>query len=127
MSVGIERYIEKARTGGLAKPNRCAICARAGSLSWHGTYQRSLITLTQKWTIPIKRLYCRLCDHTFALLPAFVVKFHRYAKEVIRTALRWLRSRTREAVAEMIANSFPKPMKPEIATLTLYLWRRKFA
>ena len=123
MSVGIERYLEKVRTGGLVKPNRCAICARAGSLSWHGTYQRSLITLKRKWTIPIKRLYCRLCDHTFALLPAFVMKFHRYACQTIRSAVRRLRSQTYDAVADWLM----QVGSLEVATLTLYFWRRKFA
>lgn len=127
MSASISRYLEKVRVGGLAKPSRCAICARANSLSWHGTYLRSLITLTRTWIIPVKRLYCRLCDRTFALLPSFVVKFHRYAREVIRSAIRWLKSCTYEAVAERIANGFARPRKRDIATLTLYFWRRKFA
>ena len=120
-------YLEKIRAGKLAKPACCQVCGKGEGLSWHGTYHRSLITLTQTITIPVKRLYCRLCQHTFALLPSFVVKFHRYAREIIRSALRALRSRTYEAVAEVIANGFAQPRKPDIATLTLYFWQRKFA
>lgn len=123
----IGRYMEKVRTGKLAKPSRCAACGNRCSLIWHGTYRRSLITLTQTLIIPVKRLYCRLCRHTFALLPSFVVKFHRYAGDIIRSALRSLKTRTYEAVAETIANAFSHPQKSEIATLTLYFWRRKFA
>jgi hypothetical protein len=119
-------YLEKVRAGKLAKPARCKVCGKGEGLSWHGTYHRSLITLARTLTIPVKRLYCRLCRHTFALLPSFVVKFHRYAREIIRSALRALRCHTYEAVAEVIANGFAQPRKPDIATLTLYLWQRKF-
>lgn len=124
-SVG--RYIEKVRASTLAKPACCRVCGKGRRLNWHGTYRRSLITLTQTLIIPVKRLYCRLCRHTFALLPSFVVKFHRYAGDIIRSALRSLKTRTYEAVAEAIANGFAQPRKVDIATLTLHLWRRKFA
>lgn len=126
MPSSIDHYIAEVRTGELAKPRHCAICASAGGLSWHGMYLRSLITLTQTWILPVKRLYCRFCDHTFALLPCFVVKFHRYAKEVIHSALTWLKTCTYEAVAENIASRYDGPDEPNIATLTLYFWRCKF-
>lgn len=86
-------------------------------------YLRSLITLTRTWIIPVKRLYCRLCDHSFALLPSFVVKFHRYARSAITWALRALRRRTFEAVADL----FMERGSREVAPLTFYFWRRKFA
>jgi hypothetical protein len=123
----IDSYLEQVRTGTLAKPTRCQVCGKGPRLSWHGAYFRSLITLARTLTIPIKRVYCRLCRHTFALLPSFVVKFHRYAADVIHSALRRLKTRTYEAVAEAIANAFAEPQKADLATLTLYLWRRKFA
>ena len=123
MSAGIERYLEKVRAGGLEKPSRCAICASANSLSWHGTYLRNLITLTRTWIIPVKRLYCKCCDRTFALLPSFIVKFHRYARAAIKTALRALRSRTFEAVADL----FMEQGGFDVSPLTFYFWRRKFA
>jgi hypothetical protein len=126
-SAGIGLYLEKVRAGKLSKPAQCWVCGKGQSLSWHGTYHRGLITLAQTLTIPVKRLYCRLCRHTFAFLPSFVVKFHRYAGDLIRSALRSLKTRTYDAVAEEIANGFAQPRKPDIATLTLYFWRRKFA
>lgn len=110
----------------LAKPDCCEVCRCAGRLRWHGSYTRTLIATSRSYILPIKRLLCVLCGHTFALLPDFVEKFHRYAKEVINSALRWLKSQTYEAVAEVIANSFPEPQSRNIAPLTLYLWRRKF-
>lgn len=83
--------------------------------------------MTKIYTLPIQRLLCTLCHHTFAWLPSFILKFHRYAQEVIHTALAWLKSRTFSAVAEAIANRFPEPKEPALAPLTLYFWRRKFA
>jgi hypothetical protein len=81
-----------------------------------------VITLARTWIIPIKRLFCRLCRHTFALLPSFLVKFHRYGRETIKQALQALRSRTFEAVAGL----FMERAHLDVAPLTLYLWRRKF-
>lgn len=116
-------YLEKVRAGKLSKPARCRICGKGESLSWHGTYHRSLITLARTLTIPIKRLYCRLCQHTFALLPSFVVKFHRYARAAIMTALLALRSRTFEAVADLFMEQGGHYVSP----LTFYFWRHKFS
>lgn len=84
---------------------------------------RTLITLAQTYSLPIKRLLCAFCRRTFALLPVFVQKFHRYAKELIRRALRLLKSRTYEAVADWFVEEGPR----YVAVLTLYFWRRKFA
>lgn len=84
---------------------------------------RTLITLAQTHSLPIKRLLCAFCRRTFALLPIFVQKFHRYAKELIRRALRLLKSRTYEAVADWFVEEGPR----YVAVLTLYFWRRKFA
>jgi hypothetical protein len=95
-------------------------------MRWHGGYVRSLVALTATYSIPVRRLFCTFCRHTFALLPSFLVKFHRYAKEVIMTALHWLRTRTREAVADLLSNGSLSREDHELAPLTLYLWRRKF-
>ena len=123
MPSNIERYLEKLRSGKLSKPRSCAICGQRCRLVWHGTYLRSVISLAQTWIIPVKRLYCRLCRHTFALLPSFVVKFHRYARATIAFVLRALRARTFEAVADL----FMERGQREVAPLTFYFWRRKFA
>jgi len=123
MESSIANYLDRFRTGRLSKPLRCQACSLGRSLRWHGHYQRSLITLSRTYLIPIKRLYCGLCRHTFALLPAFVIKFHRYAWQTIRAAVRRLRSQTYNAVADWLMQDGSL----EVAPLTLYLWRRKFA
>lgn len=122
----VEAYLARFRERRISKPSSCQVCGRSSCLQWHGSYERSLIALARTYGLPIKRLLCVSCRHTFALLPSFVVKFHRYAKEVIRSALAWLKTRTYEAVAENIAARREGPNEPNIATLTLYYWRCKF-
>jgi len=46
-----------------------------------------------------------------------------YAKDIIRRALRLLKSRTYEAVADW----FMEEGRRYVAVLTLHFWRRKFA
>ena len=88
---------------------------------------RGLIALAKNHRLPIRRLLCVLCRHTFALVPDFVFKFHRYAKEVIRSTISWLKSHTYEAVVEILSQAWREPEERNIAVLTLYFWRRKFA
>jgi hypothetical protein len=122
----IASYLSRLQGGRRPKPAACQLCQGIGHLRRHGHYERTLITMTKIYTLPIQRLLCTLCRHTFAWLPDFIVKFHRYAKEVIRTALAWLKSHTFHAVAEAIANRFPEPKEPALSPLTLFYWRRKF-
>ena len=119
----IRNYLACLQEGRLAKPVCCQLCGRSGRLRWHGTYVRTLITLAQTHTLPVKRVLCAFCRRTFAHLPIFVEKFHRYAKELIRRALRLLKSRTYEAVADWFMDRGQR----YVAVLTLYFWRRKFA
>ena len=119
----VEDYLSHLEGKLIQKPERCEVCGHAGPLRWHGSYMRSLITLGRTYALPVKRLLCALCGHTFALLPEFVVKFHHYARTAILHAVRMLASRTYEAVADMFAPQGERC----IAILTLHLWRRKFA
>lgn len=125
--VPIERQIDdyKVRFDGkrLPKPRCCRICLGTGGLRWHGSYLRGLITMTAVYSLPVRRLFCALCGHTFGLLPAFVLKFHHYARESIRNALHMLRTETCETVAGM----FTAQAERCIAILTLRLWRRRLS
>jgi len=106
----------------LIKPSHCQICARAGTIQWHAVYWRTLITFQEILTIPVRRVSCTACHHTFALLPPFVAKFHRYARPLIRSAVHRLEHLSYNAVADW----FMERCQRSIATLTLYLWRRRF-
>jgi len=127
MERAIEAYAARFHEERPAKPGRCQRCGHRGPLHWHGHYVRRLITRTKIHALPIRRLFCTLCRRTFALLPPFVVKFCHYAKEVIDTALAWLKSRTYHSVAESIANGLVEQEHRGLATLTLYFWQRRFA
>lgn len=117
-------YCARVEENRIPKPECCQVCGRAGRLRWRGSYARSLITLAKTHPLPIKRVFCCLCGHTFGLLPDFVLKFYHYARETILYAVRMLRSHTFEAVA----GKFIMERKNRcLATLTLYFWRRKFA
>lgn len=119
----IQTYLCRVQERKRSQSHRCSICHEEHGLRWHGSYQRTIITLTTVQPVPVRRLFCTLCRHTFSLLPAFAIKFHRYAKSVIRTALGWLKTQTFEAVA----SRFQELGGPAICPLTLYLWRQKFA
>jgi hypothetical protein len=108
----------------IPKPECCQVCGRVGHLRWRGSYVRSLVTMTRNYALPIKRVFCRFCGHTFGLLPDFVMKFYHYARETIHYAVRMLKSHTFEAVA---GKFIIERKKRCLAILTLYFWRRKFA
>lgn len=81
-----------------------------------------MITLARTYILPVKRVLCALCRRTFAHLPAFVEKFHRYARSLIRHVLRRLKAQTYDAVADW----FVEQGQRYVAVLTLHFWRRKF-
>lgn len=119
----IDNYLTRLKRRIIFKPKNCQICNHAGKLEWHGSYIRSLITFTQLYYLPIKRIFCAHCNHTFACIPEFVEKFRQYAKGAIRFAVRMLKTQTYEEVA----NLFTPNKERYIAILTLYHWCRKFA
>lgn len=119
----VTAYMAEISNGSLPKVSHCRRCGKSGHLQWHGSYTRSLIALGKKYSLPIKRLYCTLCEKTFALLPPFVAKWHRYAVEVIHFAVKALKNLTFAEVAERLMDEY----KHYVAIETLYLWRAKFA
>ena len=107
----------------IPKPPFCKICGCAGRLRWHGRYERTLITIAKTYILPVNRLFCVLCRRTFVLLPDFVQKFHHYAVETIRFAVKKLKACTYEQVSGMFMGQDDHRISP----LTLYFWRRKFS
>jgi len=65
---------------------------------------------------------CPLCNHTFAFLPEFVKKFHRYAKDFIAFALEKLK---KFHFSEVIAKLDKFMENPDISPITLYKWKNK--
>lgn len=119
----VESYVRRFEGNHIPKPVFCGVCRRGKRLRWHGFYHRSLIGPAQTFILPIRRIFCVVCRHTFSLLPAFAVKFHRYAKEILRFALEKLKSESYEKAADRLMEK----MERYVAAMTPYFWRRKFA
>ena len=119
----IAAYCRRVELASIPKPAVCRNCGRAGRLRWHGSYRRSILTLAEAYVITVKRIFCALCRSTFSLLPSFARRFHRYAVETIRYALKQLGRRTYEQVAELFVGQDEHRLGP----LTLHFWRRRFA
>jgi hypothetical protein len=127
MPLVIKRYKKEVETGRSKKPDRCSVCHRECALWWHDEYIRKLVTLCGVYEIPIKRLYCPLCKHTFALIPEFIEKFHRYAKDVIEYALKELKKLSHKKVAEKIAIILDTEVyETFIGPATIYNWEKEF-
>jgi hypothetical protein len=125
----IKKYLSDFENKKLRKPCRCEICGKKCNLTWHADYIRKIITLSGIYHLPIKRLMCPLCKHTFALLPEFVKKFRRYAKDVIAFAVEKLKKFYFEEVRDKLDRLLHNlPGEPEIylSISTLYQWKKKF-
>ena len=118
----IKRYLDDFNNKRLKKPEHCEVCGEKCNLWWHDEYIRKLITLCGVYDIPIKRLRCSVCKHTFALIPEFIKKFHRYAKDVITFALRHLKKLTYDKIADIFMNRYSL----YISNRTLYNWEKRF-
>lgn len=119
----VKRYERQMEGGKLPKPERCAVCKKGSKFYAHGRYQRQLLTPRRNYTLTIRRLLCRICEHTFGLLPSFVAKFHRYSKDFIETVLKKLKFLSYEKAADWVMESWERYISPG----TLVYWEREFA
>lgn len=119
----IQKYLEDFDQGKLKKPNRCELCKGEGCLNWHGKYWRKVMTLSGKCKIPIKRLRCKECGGTFPILPAFVLKYRRYAADVILLVLEEKKNKTYEKIASDLIEKYSLVLD----VLTIWLWRKKIS
>ena len=124
----INRYLEDFDNGKLEKPEHCCVCGKRCRLLWHATYIRTLITLFKKYDrLPIKRLYCPLCKHTFALIPAFIRKFCRYGIDVIASAIREFRKKLEGLEVLDRLSDMMVAVDTYIELTTLYRWKKKYS
>lgn len=124
----INRYLDDYRDRKLKKPKFCEVCGRRCKLVWHAEFIRKLITLFKKYEqIPIKRLYCPLCKHTFALMPEFIKKYCRYGIDVITSAIKEFKKKIeRSEVLNRLA-SMMGAVNVYIELSTLYRWEKKYS
>lgn len=118
----IKKYQSDFKAERIEKPECCEVCGNKTNLTWHAEYKRKLITLNGTYELPIRRLYCTHCKHTFALLPKFIEKFYRYGKDIIIFAVKELKKHTYDHVAGELLNK----ISIEIAMNTFSKWNRKF-
>jgi hypothetical protein len=83
-----------------------------------------LICFLGIYEIPIRRLLCPLCNRTFALIPEFVAKYHRYAKPVIAYAIESLKKLSCYAIADKLAGAM-EALDRYLDYSTLYRWKLK--
>jgi transposase-like protein len=89
---------------------------------WHGKYTRKLVTLGRIYQIPIKRLLCTVCNHTFSLLPEFVRKYCRYGADIISLVVREIRKQL--SVSQILDRLGSFEIYLEYPTV--YRWKKKF-
>lgn len=105
----------------MKKPEKCELCRQTQCLNWHGFYRRQVITLTGTEYIPIRRVLCKECGRTFAVLPGFILKRRRYGLDVIRFALEEAERTTCEKAAGKLTHTYGLI----IDVLTIWLWKKK--
>lgn len=98
----IKRYNE-CKKNNLSKPHRCIYCKNYNCLRWWSWYSRKAITLWSELTFSIKRVHCHICKRTFGCLPSFLIKYYRYAKDVIAYVLHQLKEHSYNEVADMLS------------------------
>ena len=122
----INKYLKDFNNKELSKPEYCEICGKKTTLSWHAIYFRNIITFCGLFKIPIRRLYCCSCKHTFALLPNFIEKFRHYSSDVIKFALEKLKKLTYDKVANILIQLIPVDSIVNFSVITLYLWKKQY-
>jgi hypothetical protein len=124
----INRYLEDFEAGKLRKPECCEHCGGKCKLIWHAKYIRKLITLFKKYDrLPIKRLYCPLCKHTFALIPVFIKKFCRYGMDVIISAIKEFKKKIKRSEVLDRLDGMMEAVDTYIELPTLYRWKKKYS
>jgi len=101
----------------------CPFCgAKQPVWSYHDSYQRYLISFEEGSTvtheIDISRMICSSCKHTHAILPEVIIPYSSYSLLFILQVLRDYFSP--RLTVHALCNKY------QIATSTLYAWKRLF-
>lgn len=125
------------------RPNTCPQCAACDHLIGHGSYPHHVCDHNQALAIRVKRLLCKVCRHTVALLPSFCLPHRHYLAAIIQRVLAlhyqqkgsWAAIRRHFAPAELPAlstcrawvNAFGRVAEHALATLLQQLatWQQQ--
>ena len=121
----INRYNESCKNNNIRKPARCIFCKNYNCLRWWSWYERKVITLFAEVTFSIKRVCCHVCKKTFCCLPDFLIKYYRYAKDVIAYALHQLKEYGYNEIANMLSQ-LSEDRCILISIQTLMKWNKLF-
>jgi hypothetical protein len=126
IEIELNNYLNKVKNKKQELPEACEICRRGDKLIWWSGYMRNLITFIKTFIdIPIRRVRCNACGHTFCVLPEFIVKFCRYGKDIIVYTIKELKRRVHyeEVVGKIILRCTEQI---NISVHTIILWKRKY-
>ena len=74
----IKRYEKECNYGYIECP-----CCGSDKLISYGSYERNVIVYSEYFKIKIKRVMCKECGKTHALIPYFLIPYYQYEKTFI--------------------------------------------
>ena len=74
----IKRYEKECNYGYIECP-----CCGSDKLTFHGSYERNVIIYNECRRIKIKRVMCKECGKTHALIPYFLIPYYQHEKTFI--------------------------------------------
>ena len=74
----IKRYEEECNYGYIECP-----CCGSDKLISYGSYERNVIVYSEYFKIKIKRVMCKGCGKTHAIIPYFLIPYYQYEKTFI--------------------------------------------
>ena len=109
----IKRYEEECNYGYIECP-----CCGSDKLTFHGSYERNVIIYNECRRIKIKRVMCKECGKTHALIPYFLIPYYQHEKTFIyRVCIEKILKET--GVCKLSS-------KVEISRQLLYQWNKIF-
>ena len=109
----IKRYEEECNYGYIECP-----CCGSDKLISYGSYERNVIVYSEYFKIKIKRVMCKECGKTHALIPYFLIPYYQHEKTFIyRVCIEKILKET--GVCKLSS-------KVEISRQLLYQWNKIF-
>ena len=109
----IKRYEKECNYGYIECP-----CCGSDKLISYGSYERNVIVYSEYFKIKIKRVMCKECGKTHALIPYFLIPYYQHEKTFIyRVCIEKILKET--GVCKLLS-------KVEISRQLLYQWNKIF-